>query len=67
LNTQVANEGNWYLLGFKNDPADHMKWLENELEQIEAAGGFAYIIGHIFPSMFNEVFGGRFAALMERY
>jgi hypothetical protein len=58
---------NWYLPGFKNDPGNHIAWLENELKSIEAAGGYAYIIGHIMPSEFIEVFGGRYQALMERY
>lgn len=67
LNTQASNTQNWYLPGFKNDPADHIAWLENELKEIEAAGGYAYIIGHIMPKDFLEVFGGRYQALMERY
>ena len=47
LNTQVSNTENWYLPGFKNDPADHIAWLESQLSSIEADGGLAYIIGHI--------------------
>ena len=67
LNTQAANNMNWYLPGFKNDPGNHIAWLENELKSIEEAGGYAYIIGHIMPKEFIEVFGGRYQALMERY
>lgn len=67
LNTQVANNLNWYLPGFSNDPADHISWLEKELTQIEKAGGFAYIIGHIMPREYIEVFGGRYHVLMERF
>jgi hypothetical protein len=28
LNTQAANKANYYLAGFKNDPSDHIAWLE---------------------------------------
>ena len=58
---------NWYLVGIKNDPGDQIAWLENELAEIEAAGGYAYIIGHIYPKDYIEVWGGRYHALMERY
>lgn len=38
---------NWYLPGLKNDPANHIVWLEEQLASIEAAGGIAYIAAHI--------------------
>ena len=67
LNTQVADSLNWYLPGINNDPGNQMAWLENELSEIEASGGYAFIIGHIYPSDYTEVWGGRYHALMERY
>ena len=51
----------------KNDPANHIAWLEEQLASIEAAGGFAYIIGHIQPYNFTNEFGARYWTLMERY
>lgn len=53
LNTQAANTTNFYNAGFKNDPADHIAWLEAQLKEIEEAGGLAYIIGHIQPYNFS--------------
>lgn len=47
LNTQAMNADNFYLGGFKDDPADHLAWIEAQLAQIEAEGGIAYMIGHI--------------------
>lgn len=47
LNTQAANGLNWWLLGERNDPGNHMAWLEQELREVEEAKGIAYIIGHI--------------------
>ena len=47
LNTQAENISNWWLLGERSDPGGVIAWLSSELAAIEAAGGFAYIIGHI--------------------
>lgn len=63
----MANNGNFYLPGIKNDPANHIAWLEEQLSSIEAANGLAYIAGHIQPYNFLHQFGNRFHALMERY
>jgi hypothetical protein len=43
----VANNGNFFLPGIKNDPANHIAWLEAQLASIEAEGGIAYIVAHI--------------------
>ena len=67
LNTQVANNMNWYLAGEKNDPANHIKWIETQLKEIEAAGGIAYMVGRIQPHNYTHQFGARYQALMERY
>jgi len=41
------NTQNWWVFGMREDPGNHMKWLEDELSAIEKAGGVAYLIGHI--------------------
>jgi hypothetical protein len=61
------NVQNWWVFGMREDPGNHMKWLENELSKIEKAGGIAYLIGHIQPFNFQRQSGGRFRALIERY
>jgi len=67
LNTQSFNEANVYALGSKYDPGNQITWLEETLYNIEATSGFAIIIGHIYPSDFQDQTGRRFHALMERY
>lgn len=67
MQTQVANQGNFYLPGQKYDPAGHLSWLEEQLKQIEADQGLAYIAGHVQPFNFTLQFGARYQALMERY
>lgn len=67
LNTNVADNLNWWLWKDRSDPGNHIQWLENELKQIEAEGGFTYIIGHIPSRSFLHQFGSRYKALMERY
>jgi hypothetical protein len=52
LNTQAANNANFWLLGQREDPGQQMAWLESELVAIEKAGGIAYIIGHVQPHNF---------------
>jgi hypothetical protein len=32
INTNVSNSENWYLPGFKNDPGQHIEWLEAQLK-----------------------------------
>lgn len=67
MNTQVANQGNFWLPGQKYDPANHLSWLEEQLVSIEANQGIAYIAGHVQPFNFTLQFGARYQALMERY
>ena len=67
LNTNVAYLDNYWILGEKRDPGNHLAWLEAELASIEKAGGLAYIIGHVMPQQQAEQSGGRYRALMERY
>ena len=49
LNTQTSNTQDWWLLGERNDPGDHIAWLESELASIEAEDGWCILIGHIMP------------------
>lgn len=51
----------------REDPGAQMAWLENELKQIEADDGFAYIISHIPSEDCLHQFGIRWKALTERY
>ena len=67
LNTQACNDLNWWLFENREDPGHQIEWLENELSQLEADGGFAYIIAHIPVHGCLHQFGVRFHALMERY
>ena len=52
INTQAANDDNWDLLNNRESPGGQIEWLENELKELEAANGFAYIIAHIPPFSF---------------
>jgi hypothetical protein len=47
LNTNAGYLINFRLLTNRFDPGGQLKWLENELQQLEDDDGFAYIIGHI--------------------
>jgi hypothetical protein len=67
LNTQAANQMNWYLLSSLSDPGNHLEWLESELKELEAIGGNAIVLAHIVPNQFLHAFGLRFRALMDRY
>ena len=48
---QACNDLNWWLIDQPNRayPDYQIKWLENELSQLEKEDGFAYIIAHIQP------------------
>lgn len=61
------NSDNFMLPGVKYDPANQLTWLEEQLAQIEADGGIAYIIAHYQPYNFTWQFGSRYHALIERY
>uniref|UniRef100_A0A7S3IM91 Uncharacterized protein n=1 Tax=Strombidium inclinatum TaxID=197538 RepID=A0A7S3IM91_9SPIT len=64
---QACNDMNWWLVDDRSDPGHEIAWLEEELSQIEADGGFAYMIAHIPPKGCLHQFGVRFHALMDRY
>jgi hypothetical protein len=49
INMQACNDLNWWLLKDRDDPGHQIQWLEGELNRIEKAGGYAYIIAHIPP------------------
>jgi hypothetical protein len=60
MNTQAMNLGNMYLAGYKYDPGMHLTWLQDTLAELEAAGGIAYLIGHIQPFEYSVQFGERY-------
>ena len=66
-NTQACNSLNWYVYGERQDPGGMFAWLENELLDIEAAGGIAVLIAHYTPNQCQHQFGTRYRALMERF
>lgn len=67
LNTQGCDNLNWILLSNRFDPGDHLKWLEEELTELETLGGFAYMIGHIPTYGCLHQYGVRLHALMDRF
>lgn len=67
MNTQVCNNMNWFLIENRFDPADHIKWLENELLALEQIGGSAIIISHIAGDDCVHSWGHRLRGLFERF
>jgi len=68
LNTQSCYTMNLLLWMNRDDPANELSWLEQELKAMEANGEHAIIYGHVPPGddcMYN--WAVRFKALMERY
>ena len=47
LNTQASNNLNWGLLTSLNDPGNQLKWLEEELKELEENNMVAYLMGQI--------------------
>jgi len=50
INTQVCNPLNWWILGERENPANQIQWLTEQLQQIETDGGLAIILGHLPPN-----------------
>ena len=50
-----------------NDPGNQLKWLEEQLRDIEQKGEFAFIIGHIPPDGALHEWSIRYKALAERF
>lgn len=67
LNLQACNDQNWWMFKQRTDPGDQIAWLEQQLSQIEAEDGFAYILSHIYSVDCLHQFGIRYKALSERY
>lgn len=67
LNTNASEGDNWKLINERSDPGRQMEWLENELHEIEANGGVAYIVSHEQPNTYLNQFGTRFRAISERF
>jgi len=51
----------------RNDPGNHFAWLYQQLQEVEADGGIAFMIGHYTPNDCQHQFGTRYRALMERF
>ena len=69
LNTETCNHQNWYLFSQLNDPADMLKWVEKEFQQLEDNGEKAFVIGHVKPGEDACLYewSMRYRALIERY
>jgi len=69
VNTQTSNCLNIWNFGdgTRTDQGGQLKWLETELLELEAIGGFAYIIGHIPAYDYMHEYGIRYKALIERF
>eukprot|EP00345_Euplotes_harpa_P011349 CAMPEP_0168351852 /NCGR_PEP_ID=MMETSP0213-20121227/22163_1 /TAXON_ID=151035 /ORGANISM="Euplotes harpa, Strain FSP1.4" /LENGTH=514 /DNA_ID=CAMNT_0008362873 /DNA_START=374 /DNA_END=1918 /DNA_ORIENTATION=+ len=67
LNTQASNDLNWNLLSSLNDPGNQLKWLEEQLREIESTDEIAIIIGHIPPDVALTEWSIRYKALVERF
>ena len=48
-NTNVCDSLNFNIWGERDDPGHHYEWLKIQLEEIEAAGGLAIMMGHYTP------------------
>lgn len=49
LNTQACYTMNFYLMSERNDPGDHLAWLDTELSLMQQLGQVAIMIGHVPP------------------
>lgn len=67
MNTNACYDLNFKLLKSFNDPGDQLKWLEQELSELEANNKSAYIMGHVPTIACLDQFGHRLDALMIRY
>ena len=67
INTNRCDQINSFGLYERNDAGNQYAWLKNELSQVEADGGTAFIIAHIDPSDCQHQWGVRFRTLMDRY
>lgn len=66
-NTNACDSLNFNIWGEREDPGHQIAWLEQELMEVEAAGGLAIMIGHYTPTDCQHQWGTRFRALMERF
>lgn len=66
-NTNSCDLYNYAIWGEREDPGHQFAWLEQQLLDIEAAGGLAILMGHYDPSDCQHQWGTRFRALMERF
>jgi len=66
-NTNSCDSLNFHIWGEREDPGHQFAWLEQQLMEVEAAGGLAIMIGHYTPTDCQHQFGTRYRALIERF
>lgn len=49
INTNNCDTNNFAIWGEREDPGHQFAWLEEQLLDIEAAGGLAIVVGHYTP------------------
>jgi len=69
INSQACNNLNFYLFANVTDPAGHIPWIQNELNQAELNGQMVYIFGHIPTSSGDclDVWAAHMNTLVDRY
>lgn len=69
INTETCYNFNFYLMKFRDDPADQLAWLEKTLMEMEANGQIAILVGHVPPGSDSCLYqwAERYRALMDRY
>ena len=66
LNTESCDFKNLYIDSAENDPNNEIKYLIENLDELEKAGKLAIIVGHI-PDECSRQYQQRFRAILERY
>lgn len=51
----------------KYDPGEQLAFMEDELRKLDAVGGKAIIMSHIYTLSCDPSFGIRYHALIDRY
>lgn len=66
LNTESCDFRNILLWNQLSDPNDQISFIERNLQELEAQGWYAVILGHI-PDDCSHQYTERFRALLDRY
>ena len=67
INTNTCDLNNFEIWGDREDPAHQFAWLEQQLLEVEAAGGLAIMMAHYTPNNCQTQWGTRYRALMDRF